>query len=140
VARQGGRLDEYNVTVSVDGRDLGTWDKFSGGEVDSEETRFKPGNMRPSISLGGSVNIGNVTVSRLYDLEKVHAVTHWLIDRVGEAIVVVKKQPLDRYREPFGNPLVYRGVLKQINPPEHDSESSDAALLELEMVPQGSVT
>jgi hypothetical protein len=133
------RQDEYNVTVTVDGRDLGTWDKFTGGEVDSEETTFKPGNMGSRISLGGSVNVGNVTVSVLYTLATIHTMVHWLISRVGKAAVVITKQPLDVDGVAYGKPLTYTGKLKQINPPEHDSESNDAALLELEMTPAGTV-
>ena len=133
------RQDEYNVTVTVDGRDLGTFDKFTGGEIDSEELTYKPGAMGPRISLGGSVNIGNVTVSVLYRLETIHAAVHWLISRVGKAAVTITKQPLDVDGNAWGKPLTYQGKLKQINPPEHDSESNDAALLELEMTPAGSV-
>lgn len=134
------RQDQYDVRVVVDDRDLGTWDKFTGGEVDSEELTFKPGAMGSRVSLGGSVNLGNVTVSRLYDLSHVHAIVHWLISRVGKATVVITKQPLDVDANAWGKPLTYRGKLKQINPPEHDSESNDAALLELEMTPAGTVT
>ena len=135
------RVDQYDVRVVVDGRDLGTWDKLTGGEIDSEELTFKPGAMGDRISLGGSVNLGNVTVSKLYNLAHVHAVVHWLIDRVGKATVTITKQPLDVNGAAWGSsPLVYKGKLKRIAPPEHDSESNDAALLELEMTPAGTVT
>jgi hypothetical protein len=35
--------------------------------------------------------------------------------------------------------LVYRGTLKTVTPPEIDSESSDAAVLEIEVTPAGTV-
>lgn len=133
------RVDQYDTRVTVDGRDLGTFDKLTGGEIDSEETTYKPGGMGPRISLGGSVNVGNVTVSTLYDLSRIHLIIHWLIGRVGRGQIVVNKQPLDPDGNAFGRPLVYRGVLKQVNPPEVDSESSDAALIEMEMTPNGTV-
>src|SRR5262245_20075927 len=133
------RQDQYDVKVSVDGRDLGTWDKLTGGEIDSEETTYKPGGMGARISLGGSVNVGNVTVSRLYDHAKVHTIVHWLISRVGKGNVTVKKQPLDINGNAFGRPLAYTGRLKQVNPPEVDSEASDASQLELEITPVGTV-
>ena len=133
------RQDQFDVRVTVDGEDLGTFDKFSGGEIDSEEVTYKPGGMAPRISLGGSVNPGNVTVSVLYDLARINQVVHWLAARVGKADMVVSKQPLDVDGNVFGRPLVYQGKLKQVNPPEHDSESSDAALIELEMTPAGTV-
>jgi hypothetical protein len=133
------RQDQYDLKVSVDGQDLGTWDKFTGGEVDSDETTYKPGGMAPRISLGGSVNVGAVTVSRLFDLTRDEPLVHWLISRAGKGQAVVSKQPLDVDGNVNGRPLVYSGKLKQVNPPEVDSESSDAALIELELTPAGTV-
>jgi len=135
----GSRIDQYDIGVTVDGRDLGTWDTFAGGEVDSEETTYKPGGMGERISLGGSVNIGNVTVGVLYDLQRIHTITHWLISRVGKGWVVIKKQPLDADNNAFGDALTYQGRLKQVHPPEPDSEASDAAKIELEITPVGTV-
>jgi len=133
------RQDQFAVTVVVDGTDLGTFDTFSGGEIDSEEVTYKPGGMAPRVSLGGSVTPGNVTVSVLFDLARFQEIIHWLISRAGKGEIVVNKQPLDVDGNAFGRPLVYRGKLKQVNPPEHDSESSDAAKIELEMTPAGTV-
>ena len=118
------RVDQYDVTVTVDGTPLGTFDSLSGGEIDSEETTYKPGGMGNRISLGGSVNVGNVTVGVLYDLSRIHTIVHWLISRVGKGKIVVKKQPLDVDGNAFGRAIVYTGKLKQVNPPEHDSTSS----------------
>jgi len=133
------RQDQYDVRVSVDGTDLGTFDTLTGGEVDSEETTYKLGGMGPRVSLGGSVNPGNVTVAVLYDLQRIHTLVHWLIQRVGKASAVVSKQPLDVDGNAFGRPISYPARLKQVNPPEVDSNSSDAAVLELEFTVDGSV-
>jgi hypothetical protein len=133
------RVDQYAITVKVDDRPLGVWDKLTGGEVDSEETTYKPGAMGARVSLGGSVNIGNITVSRNYVLNRDHLQVHWLIGRAGKGWIVVKKQPLDVDRNPYGRALVYQGRLKQVNPPEVDSEGADAAMIELEMTPVGTV-
>src|SRR5262245_11254926 len=134
------RQDQWSVALSVDGVDLGIWDKASGGEIDSEETTYKPGAMAPPIALGGSVNVGALTVSRLYDLQRDHLQVHWLISRVGKGAAVAKRQPLDVDGNAFGKPITYTCRLKQVNPPEYDSESSDAALIELELTPQGTVS
>jgi hypothetical protein len=134
------RADQFNVTAVIDGKNLGTFDKLSGGEVDSEETRYRPGGLGKPISLGGAITVNNVTISRLFDLAREQAIIHWLISRVGKGHITINKQPLDVDGNVFGRPLVYTGKLKQVTPPEHDSESSDAALLELEMVPSGTVT
>lgn len=131
------RQDQFNVTVSVkrgnETRDLGTFDSFDGGEVDSEETKYYPGGMAPQISLGGRRSVGNVTVGRLYDLARDHPLMGWLIAGVGKADVTVTKDSLTVDEESVGDPLVYTGKLKAVTPPGHDSESSDAGTWELEV-------
>lgn len=134
------RQDQYSVSVTLDGRPTGIWDKMSGGEVNSEETKYKPGAMGPEVSLGGSVSIENVTVQRLYDLNRDHSgLVRDLIAGAGRSEIIVIKQPLDKAGTPFGAPLVYRGVLQRVKPPESDSESSDAAILEIEISTEGSI-
>jgi hypothetical protein len=133
------RQDQHDVEVSIDGIDTGTWDKLTGGEIDSEETTYKPGAMGARVALGGSVNVGNVTVSRMYDLTRDGQLIHWLISRVGKGDVVIAKGTLDVDGNSFGRGLTYKGRLKQVNPPEVDSESADAAMLELEVTPVGTV-
>jgi hypothetical protein len=134
------RQDQYLVTVSVDGiGNLGVFDTFSGGEVDSDEQKYSPGGMAPPVSLGGAVTMGNVTVQRLYVLERDVPIVHQLLAATGRAGIQVTKQSLDVNRVPYGRPLVYTGILKKTQPPDHDSTSSDPALLELEFVPTGTI-
>src|SRR5215467_11871932 len=139
MALNGSRVDQFDIGVSVDGRNLGTWDKMSGGEVDSEETVYKPGGMGARISLGGSQTIGTITLSRIYDLNRDHLNVHWLISRAGKGWVVIKKKSLDVDGNVFGAPLVYTGRLKLVHPPDPDSEGADAAQIELEVTPAGTV-
>jgi hypothetical protein len=133
------RADQYNVTVAIDGVDDGTWDKMTGGEVDSEETKYKPGGMATAISLGGSQNVGNLTVSKLLKLAEVPKIKGWM-QRAGKASVVVTKQSLDVDGNVFsGAVIVYKGKLKAVTPPDVDSESSDPALVEIEVSTDGTV-
>lgn len=134
------RKDQYDTTVNIDGRNLGTFDVLTGGETDTDQLTYKPGGMAPTVSLGGTVTVGQVVVSRLYRLERDHAIIQWLLGRVGIGSMVVKKQPLDPDGNTFGKPLVYQGVLKRCTPPEVDSTSTDAAVIELELTPAGRVT
>lgn len=134
------RLDQYNVTVKVGTTNLGTFDKMTGGEIDSEELKYKPGAMQTEISLGGPVTVGNINVSRLYDLNRDHGLVPTIKAAVGKGSVVVTKQPLDINKTPFGSPIVYTGTLKQLKLPEPDSEGSGtAALIELEITSTGLV-
>jgi len=133
------RADTHAVSVEIDGKDTGIWDKFGGGGIDSEETKYNPGGMVEQVSLGGRKTVENVTVSRLYDLDRDHVqVKNW-IDRVGKAQVKVIKQHMSKDGLVYGDPLTYTGTLKRVTPPELDSESSDAALIELEITTAGTV-
>jgi|SRR5215471_9463762 len=134
------RKDQWDTTVTIDGVAYGTFDQSTGGEADTDELKYKPGGMAAQISLGGIVTVGALTVSRLYVLERDHVNVHNLLGRVGKAQVVVKKQPLDVDGNAFGRPLTYNGVLKRVTPPEVDSESTDAALIEIEVTPSGTIT
>jgi hypothetical protein len=142
------RKDQYNVTVSVtrDGttRNLGTFDKLTGGDVDSDDVKYRPGNMADQISLGSYRTVNNITASRLLDLKRDLAGSPgnlaWLMNGVGSADVVVTKQSLDVNKNPFGSPIVYRGKLKAVTPPEVDSESTDAALFEIEITTDGTLS
>lgn len=132
------REDQYNVTVSVTRigqpvRDFGTFDTFDGGDVDSEETKYHPGGLADQVSLGGRRTVNNVTVGRLFTLDRDLQHMGWLFDGVGKADVVVTKQSIDVDGNASGAPLVYSGKLKSVTPPSHDSESSDAARWEMEI-------
>jgi hypothetical protein len=134
------RQDTWECNVWVAGRKLGKegWDKRSGGELDSEEYKFSPGAMAPSVSLGGRKTIGNITVSRLYRLVRDHQnLLQFLYNHVGKASMTVSQQPLDIDGNTFGKPIVWHGTLKRVTVPEMDSEGSDAALIELEMTVEG---
>lgn len=127
------RQDQYQITMSISGRSMGEWDKMSGGEIDSEETKYRPGSMAPQISLGGYSTVNNLNISRLYDLNRDHGLINFMIGQVGKGKVHVGKQPLDVNGNPFGRPMTYSGVLKQVTFPEVDSESADAGMIELEI-------
>jgi hypothetical protein len=135
------RKDQHRVTVVVDGQKLGVFDVLTGGETDSDELKYRPGGMAPVISLGGVVTVGQLIVSRLYKLDRDHSRIHWLLGRVGVGQVTVTKTVLDPDKNAFGKPLVTKGVLKRVTPPEVDSNATgDAAVIELEITPEGVVT
>jgi hypothetical protein len=131
------RSDTYSVKVTVVGFGIGNtgvWDKLSGGAVDSEEFKYSPGGMADQVSLGGRVTTDNVTVSRLYRLSRDHGIAQKLINAVGKARVIITKLPLDVNGNAGGiKPITYQGTLKRVAFPDHDSESSAAGLLELEI-------
>lgn len=139
------RADTWSVTVFVEHPvsgnmvNCGVWDRRTGGEVDSEETKYNPGGMAEPISLGGRRTVGNIVVARNYRLVRDHQdLAQFLTNAVGKSRMTVSAQPLDINGNSFGRPIVWHGTLKRFTPPEHDSEGSDAAMVELEMTPEGS--
>lgn len=132
------REDTYEVSLSINGKSFGIWDKFSGGAITSAELKYRPGGMRPQRSLGGTKTVENVTLSRLHD-EVVQAMISELEDMVGNGSCVVSKQLLTPRGAPIGSPLVYTGTLQNLTPPDHDSEGEGAGLTEIEISTDGAV-
>jgi len=126
------REDQFMWGLTIDGRDLGFWDKGSGGNVDSNETKYKPAGL-PAVTLGGSVTTENVTLQRLYEIGRDDVLEPWLISRAGKGNGTASKIKLDDDDNPVGKPLVYVAKLKQVIPPDTDSESGSAALIQVEL-------
>lgn len=146
MATRGGptRADTYTVTVTIFSPNnptvimmKGVWDKLQGGQMDSDETVYHPGGMADPVSLGGRKTTENITVSRLYRLGRDHDTVQSLFNGVGKSKVTVAKQPMDIDGNVYGSPIVYNGTLKRVAPPDHDSESSDAGLIEIEVTVDG---
>jgi hypothetical protein len=133
------REDTWLITCTVDELDLGVFDTFSGGEVDSEEAKYRPGGMAAEISLGGSRTIGNVTIGRYYDRLRDHPRLKSLASRVGAGRVTIGLTPLDASGLRGGDPLTYSGILKTITLPDIDSTGTDAAIVELECTIDGDI-
>jgi hypothetical protein len=131
------REDTWLITCSVDGRDLGVFDTKSGGELDSEEAKYKPGGMAAEISLGGSRTYGNLTITRYADYVRDWPLIKWLAGRVGSGRVAVGLTPLNANGERVGEPLVYGGTIKTVTPPDVDSTGTDAAMLTIEATIDG---
>ena len=133
--------DRFLCTVSVDG--IGPlpdpFDNFAGGDTDSDESKYRPGGMAPDVSLGGSTSTANITLQRNFALGRDDVLLPKLRAAAGKAQASVTLQPLDKDRNVFGAGETFRGVLQRVQGPQHDSTSSDPAMLELEINPGGTV-
>lgn len=141
------REDLFKVTAKMTKSDntivdMGSWDGFEGGEVDSEEAKYTPGdNQGREVSLGGKRTVGNFTIKKIIGrTSSDHADMKTWQDNVGKATVTVIKQPLDATFTAFGSASTYSGILKTVTPPNFDSNSSDAAIVELEISSNGTVS
>jgi|SRR5215469_2104147 hypothetical protein len=137
------RQDTHKIVVSIENRktgkmqNYGVWDKWTGGEVDSDSTNYYPGGMADPVSLGGRRTTANVVVSRLYRLERDHLHLQEWINAAGKSQAHISRQPLDINGNVFGKPIVYNAILKKVTPPPLDSEQSGAAIVELEFTVTG---
>jgi hypothetical protein len=135
------RNDRFLCTVAVDsiGPLPDAFDTCTGGDTDSTESKYRPGGMSPMVSLGGSTDVANVVVSRNFALGRDDVLLPKLRAAAGRRTATVTLQPLDADRNAFGTPQTYRGVLQRVQGPQHDSTSTDAAMMELEINPSGTV-
>ena len=133
------REDTWLITCSLEGRDLGVFDTKSGGEIDSEEVKYRPGGMGAEISLGGAKTIANLTIGRYVDRLRDWPIIKWLAAMAGAGRGTIGITPLDFHGVRAGDPLVYNGTLKQVTPPDIDSMGTDQAMLELEFTIDGDV-
>ena len=133
------RQDKFLITVTVAGVPYGIWDKSTGGERDSDETKYRSGGQPNQVALGGPGTVSNVTAERRFLAERDMAVLKALMPLAGKTRATLTKQPLDDNYSPYGPPLTYSGVLKKVTPPEADSMSSSAALIALEISTDGTI-
>lgn len=140
MAPRGATKHQFRVTASVEGEgSLGLFDTMTGGETDSTESRHHAGGMGPEEALGGPATVSTIVVSRNYRRDRDRNLRKRLRPKCGIADMTVRKQPLDANGHPFGDPEVFTGVLKRIQSPEPDSDSGDAAMIEIEMTPDETV-
>jgi hypothetical protein len=133
----GTRQDTWVIRLHVDGIPFGIWDKKDGGEVDSDDIKYYPGGIVPRIKLCGMVTTGNVTLQRLYDRIDDHGKINTLIIGAGKAKIIVSQKPMDPDGNEIGKSITYTGKLKRVTPPATDSESTTAALYEIECTING---
>ncbi len=134
----GARVDHFRVGVTLAGRDLGTWDTKEGGETDSEETRYRPGGL-PEESLGGATTVTQITVSRMFRRGRDDEQIAFMRGQVGGGQAIVKVINADADGNPISTGETYTGILKRVGPPEVDSNSSDVAMIEIEITPNAAV-
>jgi hypothetical protein len=137
------RVDQAYVVVSVtyrgETRDLGVFNGLDGGEATAEDTKVRRGGTRIQRALGGPRSVGNITLTRDYDLARDHNNIHWLYNATGAARVTAQHFFTDDNDNPYGRPMIYTGVLIRSTKPPHNIDSADVANLELEVSCDGSV-
>jgi hypothetical protein len=135
------RQNEITVDVIFNKKtyQLGVFDTWEGGNVTAESTKHRRGGMGIQVAVAGVPTIEDVTVSRDYDLARDNPMAHVLSNAVGRARVVATKTYLDSDGNPYGDPIIIRGVLVGYNEPNSDSDAADFAMFEIVINPDGNV-
>lgn len=119
---------QYSITLTVDGRLIGVWDKMDGGELAAEIVKYRSGAMGKEEALGGPPSVGDVTLTRLFKRDRdAQELRRFLTARVGKGRSVVTKQPLDIDGNANCPPLVYTGILQAFTPGPADSSATSEA-------------
>lgn len=133
----GTRQDTFVIRLHINGESFGIWDKKTGGDLDSDTTTYFPGAMKDQEDLGGRATASNITLQRLYDRVDDHDRINTLLAGAGKAKVTVSQRPMDEDANEYGKSIIWSGRLKRVLPPDVDSESSSAALYEVEISVKG---
>jgi len=151
----GHRSDTWRVEASLiigDGNDaasidLGTWDKKTGGAIDSDTLVYYPGGMESPIALGGRRTTDNVTLTRRYGSDIFDQVSPTPMGNLstmgalnvmaGRGVVRITQTPLDNDGKAWGNQQIFNGTLKRVQFPEADNEGGAASVIEIEVSIKG---
>jgi hypothetical protein len=135
------RVNQFDATLTVDEVDHGTWDTKEGGATEADAPDpYRPGGMGPPESEGGDPVTGNLTMRKRFKDSGAAAKYVELVGKVGSGDAVVTMQPLDKAGQAFEGPLVWKGILIGCEPPEHDSNSTDVAMIQVTIQPEGHPT
>jgi len=125
----GTREQLFLVHLTIDGTDLGVWDTWAGGDMDTDSVTYRSGGEAIAESLGGPTSFGDITIGRNYRLARDNGVIGFLLNKCGIGNCKVQKQPLDRTYQPYGKPIVGTGILKTVTDPKVDSNNNNAAII-----------
>jgi hypothetical protein len=125
----GTREQLFLVTLTIDGVDIGIWDKWDGGGKDSTSTKYRSGGNPNEEDLGGLPTFTDVTLTRNYRLSRDAAIVGFLLNKVGFGTCIANKFPLNRDYSTYGPYIQAIGPLKTVDDPKVDSNAANAATL-----------
>ena len=133
------RQDQASITVDLPGLPSFAstvtpryWATLEGGDLESEDTKTRPGGMLPQVNLGGPTTRTDCTVTRPYTAE-IHPFLTQLEALAGQGIVNVKFTVLQGNATTFpnGTTVTMQGILKNVTRPNFDANASGTAMLSL---------
>jgi hypothetical protein len=114
------------VTITVNGRDLGVFETISAYTTDSTTVTTRLGPLEDVVTLATKGTLGEFTVGRTRILERDTPLMKWTHAQVSQPCTV-SIHPVDRNRQPYGDPDVIRTTLKSVTSPPVDVNSEAKA-------------
>jgi len=108
------------------------FEKWTGGDLDSDETKHRSAQTRQETARGGLAKRNNVTLSRECDAAA-WALIGDLEKSAGIDDCLAIRQMVGPRGEAIGRPLVIGGKLKSPKYPDFDLASTNVGMLEVEI-------
>lgn len=125
---------QYLTTLSVNGfGTVGTFDTFSGGDVNATPAKHRPGGMGPERTYLSLPTYSDVSIGRVYDEGRDHELIAQLHSLVGNTYATVSVQPLDQNGNPFEGPRTYYGRIASVKDGKADSTSHNPRMWTLDL-------
>lgn len=109
-----------------------SWASLEGGDLESEDTKTRPGGMVGQVNLGGPTTRTDVTVTRPYTAE-LHPYIVALENIAGSGTMHVSYAILNANGYTIGSTVTITGILKNVTRPNFDSNATGTAMLSLVM-------
>ena len=125
---------QWQVTGTVDGISIGTFDSYSGGGAEASVPKHRAGGMGEQKSYAALPEYSDATIGRVLERERDVDLFRRLQPRVGRALASLSIQPLDDNGSPWGEPFTRAGRLSSMTDPEADSNASEPTMFQLSIV------
>lgn len=109
-----------------------SWATLEGGDLESEDTKTRPGGMVSQVNLGGPTTRTDATVTRPYTSD-LHPYVVALENAAGQGIMHITYTILNAAGYSIGPTVTLTGILKNVTRPNWDSNATGTAMLSLSM-------
>lgn len=116
---------QYLVTASAGGRNLGVWDMLGEVEITADVQKRRGGGMGKERTYAALPTYSDTSISRVLELARDHELVRWLDTQVGRTKISLSEQPLDEFGNRWGKGRTITGRINGVTHSEVDSESGD---------------
>ena len=125
------REDMADIRVTLDGIPYGdSWATAEGGNLEADNSKTRPGGMGRQQDVGGPAERDDATIGTQFT-DQVAGWVRTFENRVGVGGIKIAVTYLNAERAPIGPSFTRLGILKGVNRPDHDPDSSDPGMLEI---------